>query len=242
MDQSEVGITPAHLFGLGITDCWRCVRRHWSLLIEPPVPPVSVVVDDVVGQDIFQMASTEDQHPVQTLMTDGVDEALGEGVGPRCAHRGADDPDPLSLEDLVELVRELGVSVTDQEPGGMGAVVELHAQVSRLLHHPRSDRVGGDTRRLCCVDWSSGAGLPVLAGVTDQTTSASSSKAAAMVIPGSASIPSSLCPRCRFWMKAWPSMITLAVWSRLRPRIGRSLALRRPWSASTRLLAHYVVS
>ena len=34
----------------------------------------------------------------------------------------------------------------------------------------------------------------------------------------------------------------LAVRSRLRPRIGRSLAFRRPWSASTRLLAYWVVS
>src|ERR1039458_2004820 len=42
-------------------------------------------------------------------------------------------------------------------------------------------------------------------------------------------------------MKAWPRMAMLAVRSRLRPRMGRSLALRRPWSASTRLLAYWVV-
>jgi hypothetical protein len=43
-------------------------------------------------------------------------------------------------------------------------------------------------------------------------------------------------------MKAWPRITTLAVRSRLRPRIGLSLAFRRPWSASTRLLAYWVVS
>src|SRR5664280_1788699 len=43
-------------------------------------------------------------------------------------------------------------------------------------------------------------------------------------------------------MNAWPRITTLAVRSRLGPRIGRSLALRRPWSASTRLLASWVVS
>src|SRR4051812_1872536 len=37
-------------------------------------------------------------------------------------------------------------------------------------------------------------------------------------------------------------MMTLAVRSRCRPRIGRSLALRRPWSASTLLSAYWVVS
>jgi hypothetical protein len=33
-------------------------------------------------------------------------------------------------------------------------------------------------------------------------------------------------------------MITRVVWSRLSPRIGRSLALSLPWSHSTRLLAY----
>ena len=44
-----------------------------------------------------------------------------------------------------------------------------------------------------------------------QATSANSSTAAAIAIPGSTSTPSPWCPRCRFWMKAWPSMIMLAV-------------------------------
>ena len=39
-------------------------------------------------------------------------------------------------------------------------------------------------------------------------------------------------------MKAWPRMITRAVRSVLRPRIGRNRALSRPWSHSTRLLAY----
>ncbi len=43
-------------------------------------------------------------------------------------------------------------------------------------------------------------------------------------------------------MNAWPAITTNAVRSRLRPRIGRSLALSRPWSASTRLLAYWLVS
>src|SRR5664280_1201238 len=96
-------------------------------------------------------------------------------------------------------------------------------------------------RRLCCVEGSSGAGVAAPVGSAAQTTSASSSNAAASVSPGRASTPSSQCPRRRFWMKAWPRITTLAVRSRLRPRIGRSLALRRPCSASTRLLAYWVV-
>lgn len=43
-------------------------------------------------------------------------------------------------------------------------------------------------------------------------------------------------------MNAWPRITTDAVRSRLSPRIGRSRALIRPWSASTLLLAYWVVS
>ena len=45
-------------------------------------------------------------------------------------------------------------------------------------------------------------------------------------------------PRRRFCIKAWPRMITRAVWSRLSPRIGGASALSRPWSASIRLFAY----
>src|SRR6266545_797086 len=38
-------------------------------------------------------------------------------------------------------------------------------------------------------------------------------------------------------MKACPATITLALRSRFSPRIGRSRALRRPWSVSSGLLA-----
>jgi hypothetical protein len=40
----------------------------------------------------------------------------------------------------------------------------------------------------------------------------------------------------RFWTKPWPAITTLALRSCLRPRIGPSLDLRRPWSASMCLL------
>ena len=49
-------------------------------------------------------------------------------------------------------------------------------------------------------------------------------------------------PRRRFWTKAWPAITVLALRSWLSPRIGRNLALRRPWSASMWLLACRSVS
>ena len=87
------------------------------------------------------MSTAEDQHPVETLATDGADEALGEGVGPRSPDRGPDDPDAVGAEDLVEARGELGVSVPDQELDRMGPFGEHHAQVAGLLDDPRACRV-----------------------------------------------------------------------------------------------------
>jgi hypothetical protein len=84
-------------------------------LTKRPVGPVLVVVDDVAGQDVFQMAASEDQHPVESLATHSPYEALGERIGPWSADRGADDPDSFSLEDCVEAQGELRISVPDQE-------------------------------------------------------------------------------------------------------------------------------
>jgi hypothetical protein len=62
----------------------------------------------------------------------------------------------------------------------------------------------------------------------DQMTNPSSWNAAATRRFVGSSAASSYCPRRRFWINAWPAIITLALRSRLRPRIGRSRAFKRP--------------
>jgi hypothetical protein len=59
-------------------------------------------MDDVPGQNVFQMASTKDQHAVETLATNCADETLGEGIGSGRPDRCLDDPDVLRSEDLIE--------------------------------------------------------------------------------------------------------------------------------------------
>jgi hypothetical protein len=108
------------------------------------VRPVFVVVGYVVGQPALGMVATEDQHPVEALTTDGVDEALCEGIGLWRPDRGANDPDAFGIEDLIEVGRELGVSVSDQSSDGMRPLGQHHAQIAGLLDYPGSDRVGGD--------------------------------------------------------------------------------------------------
>jgi hypothetical protein len=74
------------------------------------------------------------------------DEALGEGIGSGRPDWGADDPDILRPEDLVEARRELGVPVTDQELDGTDSILQSHGQVSRLLDDPSPGRMCGDSR------------------------------------------------------------------------------------------------
>jgi len=58
--------------------CRRDARQERGLLTQGPVRPVSVVVGDVLGQDAFEVATTEDQRSVEALTADGADEAFGE--------------------------------------------------------------------------------------------------------------------------------------------------------------------
>src|SRR5665213_1436007 len=144
VDQTEGGITATQIPGVGITEVRRRFYVERGQLSQCPVRPVSVVVGDVLGQDSFQMSTTEDEHPVEALSTYGADEALGEGVGLRSPDRGADDPDAFGPEDLVETRGELGVPVTDQELDGMDPILQHHGQVPRLLDNPGTGRMSGD--------------------------------------------------------------------------------------------------
>ena len=90
------------------------------------------------------MPLVDDQKTVEEFAADGADEAFGDRVRPRCAHRRLDDLDVDGGEHGVEGGGELAVAVADQEPEAPVGVVEVHEQVARLLGEPCSGRVGGD--------------------------------------------------------------------------------------------------
>jgi hypothetical protein len=69
---------------------------------------------DVNAQDLFEVATAEDQQVVETLLSDGADEALGVGVRLRRADRCVDDADAFAAEYVVEGSGELPVAVVDQ--------------------------------------------------------------------------------------------------------------------------------
>jgi hypothetical protein len=80
------------------------------------------------------VTAVEDQQPVETLATDGANEALRDRVRSRRPHRSFDDPDAFAAEDFVEGAAVLAVAVADQESEAL--LGELEAEVARLLGDP----------------------------------------------------------------------------------------------------------
>ena len=107
--------------------------------------PVAVVVVDVLVDNGFEMPSPDDQHPIEALPADRADEAPGKCIGTRCPDRDTDGSDALGVEYLVEAGRELCVAIPDQEPDRTRSVGQVHGEVPRLLDHPRSGWVSGDS-------------------------------------------------------------------------------------------------
>lgn len=58
--------------------------------------PVAVEIVDEGREHALKMATVEDQEPVETLASDGADEARGDRVRLRRPHRRADDLDAVA--------------------------------------------------------------------------------------------------------------------------------------------------
>src|SRR6266487_1567818 len=96
--------------------------------------PLAVVMVDVDAEHAFEVASVEDQQPVEALRTDCSDAALRDRVRLRRSDRRLHDPDAFAAEDLVEGAAVLTVAVADQEADAL--LREVEAEVARLLGYP----------------------------------------------------------------------------------------------------------
>jgi hypothetical protein len=105
-----------------------------------------VVVADVGREHSFEVASVDDQDPVEALAAYGADPPFGERVGAGRPSRCADDRDAVGAEHLVEPGCELAVAVVEQEPGWLDERLD---EVPRLLGRPLTARVHGDA---CQID------------------------------------------------------------------------------------------
>src|SRR6266516_6834803 len=110
--------------------------------------PVTVVMIDVDAEHLLELSPADDQDPVETVTSDGADPALGKRVRFRGLEGCADHFNTLAAEDLVEAVRELAVSIADEEADRCRALRERPGQLAGLLNCRRSARVCGATGQM----------------------------------------------------------------------------------------------
>jgi hypothetical protein len=122
VDESAEAFSAVHVRWVARWSRHGAWRDRWAL-IERPVRAMVVVVLNVRLQNAFEVASVDDQEPVEALAAKDSDETLGDRVRFRCPRRRADDPDLLALKDLVEGSCELRVAVADQEADRRVALV-----------------------------------------------------------------------------------------------------------------------
>src|SRR5215203_741403 len=115
----------------------------WRAKLQCSMWPAAVVVGGVPGEDGPQVVSAEDEDAVGEFGSGGADEAFGEAVRSRTSRWDLHRMDALTSQDSVERGGELAGAVADEEPGGGGALVEVHQQIAGLLGGPRSGRMAG---------------------------------------------------------------------------------------------------
>jgi hypothetical protein len=102
MDQPTEPIATANrglMLGAERDHLWRglgCAQ------IERSVRTLAVVMVDVLAQDALELTTADDEQPVEALLAQRADEALGVRIGVRGLDGRADDPDAVGPEDLVE--------------------------------------------------------------------------------------------------------------------------------------------
>ena len=100
------------------------------------VGPVCVVVIDELAEHVLEVATVQDDEPVEAFSADGADEALGNCVRLRRSHGGVDDLDAFAGEDGIEVARVLGVAISDQEAETRRLLLERPGELACLLSDP----------------------------------------------------------------------------------------------------------
>jgi len=103
----DLGSSQTHRIGIAYqirqsSQTSRRQRNQRSLLTLNTVGMVSLLVHEILGPDLIEVAPTENEEPVQALSAHGAHEVLGKGVRPRGSNRSFDDPDAFSAEHFVE--------------------------------------------------------------------------------------------------------------------------------------------
>ena len=132
VDESTENIAAFDHLGRRLAGSVDRVRRKQG---ERSVRALAVVVNRVGADDVFEVAATKDQHPVETFDTDGAHEPL-RIFRLRCADRRVDHLDLFAAEHLVEGGGELAVAVVDQEACPLEQVSEAQIAACWVTQSP----------------------------------------------------------------------------------------------------------
>jgi hypothetical protein len=116
----------------------QCQTRGWIRRFQPKrsVRTMLVVVLDVPPEDVLQVATADDQQPVQALGADGADPTLGVGVGVGRLDRREQHLGALGAEDVVEAAGELRVPVAQQKARSLSSIRCRQEPVAGSLGDP----------------------------------------------------------------------------------------------------------
>jgi hypothetical protein len=146
VDQSAEPVVASDVkVGLGLE---RRQWPEWCCVLYGAVGAVLVEMRCVLGQYVFEVTPVEDQYSVEPLSADGADPSFGDRVRSGGPHWGAQDAEAFTGEHGIEDVGELGIPVPDQELESCHALAEVHQQIPRLLGHPGSAGVRGDSQKM----------------------------------------------------------------------------------------------
>jgi hypothetical protein len=101
-----------------------------------------------LAQGVEQVALVPYEGAVQQFASAGLYPALHDGVHPGHPDTALDDSQSGIGQHGVEGLGELGVPVTNQEPGPAVHVVKVHDEVASELHHPCCGGVCGGAQEL----------------------------------------------------------------------------------------------
>jgi hypothetical protein len=117
VQQPAKSISPTHLCVNGKWCFFELSSLRW-LELQRTGRSLSVVMANVDLEDALEVATGEDEQPVQALGPNGSDPSLAESVGARCPDGSADHLEPFACEHVIERTAELGVAVVDEERNG----------------------------------------------------------------------------------------------------------------------------
>jgi hypothetical protein len=130
VEKSAEQVASMHPAWLAVADDSQSSGWVWRFQSERPVRAVPVAVPDVDAQDLLQVASPDDQQPVQALGADGANPPLRVGVRVGRPHWRQEHLGTVRTEDVVEPAGERRVPVAQHKAEPPSLLLQHQQQVA----------------------------------------------------------------------------------------------------------------